>query len=178
MAENKTDKDNATCDCPNNETPETENTEVSETAEELQKAKKELEDLKDKYLRSLAEYDNFRKRSVKDRDNACKFVKADIITKLLPVIDNFERAAENESASFEDYKKGMLMIYSQFNEIFKGFEVEAFGEKGDVFDPNFHSAVMHIEDEELGENVIAEVFVKGYKLGEQVLRPATVKVAN
>lgn len=150
----------------------------SKSDEELENVKKELADLKDKYMRSLAEYDNFRKRSVKDRENAYKFSKADVLTKLLPVIDNFERAAENDAASFEDYKKGIIMIHNQFNEILKNLDVEAFGEKGEPFDPNFHSAVMHIDDEEMGENVIADVFSKGYKIGEQVLRPATVKVAN
>ncbi len=146
--------------------------------EEIDSLKKELADVKDKMMRSLAEYDNFRKRSAKERENAYKFSKANVLTKLLPVIDNFERAAENETASFEDYKKGIAMIHNQFNEILGNLGVETFGEKGETFDPNIHTAVMHTEDDAYGESEITDVFSKGYKLGDQVLRPAAVKVAN
>ena len=100
------------------------------------------------------------------------------MTELLPVLDNFERAASNKEASLEDYQKGIDMIFNQFNDILKKAGVEAFGEKGDEFDPNIHSAVMHIDDENEKENVIVDVFSKGYKLGDRVLRAAVVKVAN
>lgn len=151
----------------------------SDKLEELRKEKDaEIAKIKDQLLRSLAEYDNFRKRSAKEKESAYLFSKTDVLTKLLPVFDNFERAAENEAASFEDYKKGISMIYHQFQEILKNLGVETFGEKGETFDPNLHSAVMHIEDENLGENVIAEVFGKGYRLGDKILRHATVQVAN
>lgn len=148
------------------------------SAEEAEKLKAELDAVKDKLIRALAEYDNFRKRSAKEKSDAYAFSKADVIEKLLPVVDNFGRAAENDKASFEDYKKGIEMIYKQFLEIFANLGVESFGEKGETFDPNIHSAVMHIEDEQYGEGEIVDVFAKGYKLGEKVLRPATVRVAN
>ena len=148
------------------------------SAEEAEKLKAELDAVKDKLIRALAEYDNFRKRSAKEKSDAYAFSKADVIEKLLPVVDNFGRAAENDKASFEDYKKGIEMIYKQFLEIFANLGVESFGEKGETFDPNVHSAVMHIEDEQYGEGEIVDVFAKGYKLGEKVLRPATVRVAN
>ena len=148
------------------------------SAEEAEKLKAELDAVKDKLIRALAEYDNFRKRSAKEKSDAYVFAKSDVIEKLLPVVDNFGRAAENDKASFEDYKKGIEMIYKQFLEIFANLGVESFGEKGETFDPNVHSAVMHIEDEQYGEGEIVDVFAKGYKLGEKVLRPATVRVAN
>lgn len=159
--------------------PETENASDGSPVEDMLKATQaELDKVKDQLLRSLAEYDNFRKRSVKERENAYLFSKSDVLTRLLPVLDNFERAAANESASFEDYKKGIGMIYQQFVGILKDLGVESFGEAGEPFDPNIHSAVMHAEDESMDENVVAEVFGKGYRLGEKVLRPATVKVVN
>ena len=148
------------------------------SAEEAEKLKAELDSVKDKLIRALAEYDNFRKRSAKEKSDAYVFAKSDVIENLLPVVDNFGRAAENDKASFEDYKKGIEMIYKQFLEIFANLGVESFGEKGETFDPNIHSAVMHIEDEQYGEGEIVDVFATGYKLGEKVLRPATVRVAN
>lgn len=158
--------------------PEKETEEATAVNEEAEAVRKELEEVKDRLLRSLAEYDNFRKRSLKDRENAVLYAKTEILTKLLPVIDNFERAAANETASFEDYKKGITMTHNQFCEILSAIGVEAFGESGESFDPTLHSAVMHIEDEAYGENVIVDVFAKGYRLGEKILRPATVRVAN
>ena len=148
------------------------------SAEETEKLKAELDAVKDKLIRALAEYDNFRKRSAKEKADAYVYAKTDVIEKLLPMIDNFGRAAENDKASFGDYKKGIEMIYKQFLDIFSGFGVEEFGEKGETFDPNIHSAVMHIEDEQYGEGEIVDVFAKGYRLGEKILRPATVRVAN
>ena len=148
---------------------------VNEEAETL---RKELLEVKDRLLRSWAEYDNFRKRSAKDRENACQYAKSEVLMKILPLVDNFERAAQNESASFEDYKKGIQMIHKQFCDSLQSLGVEAFGEKGETFDPNLHAAVMHIEDESYGENEIVEVFAKGYRLGEKILRPASVRVAN
>lgn len=148
---------------------------VNEEAETL---RKELLEVKDRLLRSLAEYDNFRKRSAKDRENACQYAKSEVLMKILPLVDNFERAAQNESASFEDYKKGIQMIHKQFCDSLQSLGVEAFGEKGETFDPNLHAAVMHIEDASYGENEIVEVFAKGYRLGEKILRPASVRVAN
>lgn len=147
-----------------------------ESAEE--KLKKELDEQNDKFLRLYAEYDNFRKRSQKEKTDIYASSKADVIKELLPVIDNFDRASNNTECNFEDYKKGIDLIFNQFSEIFKKLGVESYGEKGDAFDPNIHNAVMTVEDEELGENVIAEVFTKGYKLGDRIIRDAVVKVAN
>ncbi len=153
--------------------------------EQVNEASKELEDLKklngelnDKLLRTLAEYDNFRKRSQKEKEAIFTDSKADIISKLLPVIDNFERAAAAENTDLENYKKGVEMTVKQLLDVLASFSVEAFGAIGEEFDPNIHNGVMHIEDDTLSENVIADVFMKGYKMGDRIVRHATVKVAN
>ena len=101
-----------------------------------------------------------------------------MLSKILPVIDNFERAAFNADADFDGYKKGIEMTVNQFIEILSSMGVESFGDVGESFDPNFHNGVMHIEDDSFDENVIVDVFMKGYKIGDKVIRPATVKVAN
>ena len=146
--------------------------EIKETAEKLIQAEKE------KYLRLCAEYDNFRKRSLREKDDIKIRSKTDVVEKLLPVIDNFERAAMNAEADADSYRKGVEQIYRQFGDILKALDIEAFGAEGDAFDPNIHSAVMHVEDESVGENIIVKVFTKGYKLGDTVIRPAVVQVAN
>lgn len=143
-----------------------------------QELKDELDRTKDQLLRTMAEYDNYRKRSQREKEAAYSDSKADVISEILPVLDNFERAAMNEDAPDEDYKKGIKMIFQQFDNVLKKLGVEPFGEKGDEFDPNMHNAVMHIEDEELPENTVAQVFAKGYKIGDKVVRHATVQVAN
>lgn len=137
-----------------------------------------LNETKDSLLRLMAEYDNYRKRSQREKEAAYTDSKIDVIAEILPVLDNFERAAMNEDAEAEDYKKGIKMIFAQFDNVLKKLGVETFGEKGEEFDPNMHNAVMHIDNEELGENVIAEVFATGYKIGDRVVRHATVQVAN
>lgn len=159
-----------------NENEESVSEKTEETKEEqLQKA---LDEANDKFLRLYAEYDNFRKRSQKEKQDIYSSSKADVIKELLPVLDNFDRAANNSDGNFEDYKKGIELIFNQFGEIIKKIGVESFGERGDEFDPNIHNAVMTAEDEELGENTVAEVFSKGYKLGDRIIREAVVKVAN
>ncbi len=158
------------------ETPEA--PKADETEQKLRTLEKELKDANDKFLRTLAEYDNYRKRSVREKDQAYADSKAAVLSELLPVIDNFERAAGNKNASLEDYQKGIDMIFNQFTEILKKLGVESYGEKGDSFDPNIHSAVMHAEDENEPENTVSDVFSKGYKLGDKILRPAVVKVLN
>ena len=154
------------------------NDKIAELEEKVQKAEQALKDSEDKFLRLAAEYDNFRKRSFKEKDDIRVSSKTDVVEKLLPVIDNFERAAVNTATELEDYRKGIDMTFRQFMEILATVGVEGFGAEGEAFDPNFHSAVMHVDDESLGENVIVQVFSKGYKLGEKVIRPAVVKVAN
>ena len=169
---------------PENEAVENEAAEAEQTVEAekeptaLEKAEQLLKEANDKFLRTLAEYDNFRKRSQREKEAAFGDSKASVLAEFLPVMDNFERAVSNKDASPEDYKKGVDMIFGQFNDIFAKLGVEAFGEKGDEFDPNIHNAVMHIEDENEKENTVVDVFSKGYRLGDRILRPAMVKVAN
>ncbi len=151
---------------------------IDETAEKISGLEKELAASKEAHIRTLAEYDNYRKRSTKEKEGIYADAKAVCMTELLGVVDNFERALAVTDSDFESFKKGTEMIYTNLMDTFKKLGVEAFGEKGEEFDPNFHNGVMHIDDPELAENVIAEVFSKGYKLGDKVLRPAMVKVAN
>ncbi len=143
-----------------------------------EKLQKELVEKSDQLLRIAAEYDNFRKRSQREKDALYIDCKASVIKELLPVADNFDRIFANPDITFEDYKKGVEMTFKQFETVFKDLKVESFGEEGEEFDPNFHNAVMHSEDENLGENVITNVFAKGYKIGDKVIRPAMVAVAN
>lgn len=143
-----------------------------------EKLQKQLAEKSDQLLRIAAEYDNFRKRSQREKDALYVDCKASVIKELLPVADNFDRIFANPDITFEDYKKGVEMTFKQFETIFKDLKVESFGEEGEEFDPNFHNAVMHSEDESLGENVITNVFAKGYKIGDKVIRPAMVAVAN
>ena len=131
----------------------------------------------DAYLRLAAEFDNFRKRTIKEKESSYGNGKADTVAKLLPVYDNLERALNQETADAA-YKKGVEMTMTELVKIFTGLGVEIFGEVGDGFDPELHNAVMHIENEELGENTIAAVFQKGFKIGEKVVRFAMVQVAN
>ena len=131
----------------------------------------------DSYLRLAADYDNFRKRNVKEKETLYAAGKAEAVEKLLPVYDNLERAL-NQATADEAYKKGVEMTMTQLVGILNGLGVEIFGETGETFDPNIHNAVMHTEDENLGENVISQVFQKGFKLGEKIVRFAMVQVAN
>ncbi len=163
---------------PEEETAKNAAAEVTETEQKLQELENNLKDANDKFLRTLAEYDNYRKRSVREKEQAYADSKASVLSEILPVLDNFERAAGNRDASLEDYQKGIDMIFKQFQDILTKLGVESFGEKGETFDPNLHSAVMHTEEEGEPENTISEVFSKGYKLGDKILRPAVVKVVN
>lgn len=153
-------------------------TKADEKADEVEKLKKELSEKEDKFLRICAEYDNFRKRSQKEKSDVYTTSKADVIKELLPVLDNFERAAANSDSDFEAYKKGIDIIFKQFLGVLEKYGVEAYGERGEAFDPNMHSAVATTQDDELGENTIAQVFSKGYKLGDKIIREAVVQVAN
>ena len=131
----------------------------------------------DAYLRLAAEFDNFRKRTTKEKEVSYSHGKADTVAKLLPVYDNLERALNQETADAA-YKKGVEMTMTELTKIFTGLGVEIFGKVGDSFNPELHNAVMHIENEELSENTIAAVFQKGFKLGDKVIRFAMVQVAN
>jgi molecular chaperone GrpE len=140
-------------------------------------AKDSAGDDKDKYLRLMAEYDNFRKRSAKERENIYADVRVDTVTKFLPVYDNLERAMATETAD-EAYKKGVEMTFNQLKEVLKKLGVEEIEAQGQPFDPTMHNAVMHVQDEAYGENVIVQEFQKGFKLGDKVIRFSMVKVAN
>ena len=131
----------------------------------------------DAHLRLAAEYDNFRKRTIKEKEASYGNGKADAVAKMLPVYDNLERAL-NQPTEDAAYKKGVEMTMAELVKIFTSLGVEIFGEKGDAFDPNLHNAVMHIDDETLEENSIAMVFQKGFKIGDKVVRFAMVQVAN
>ena len=131
----------------------------------------------DAYLRLLAEYDNYRKRSQKEKDNLYGEVRADVVTKFLPVYDNLMRAL-NQGTEDEAYRKGVEMIMNQFCTTLQKLGVEKIEALGAKFDPTLHNAVMHVEDAEKGENEIVEVFQEGFKLGDKVIRFAMVKVAN
>lgn len=170
------------------ETPEVPEQPVPETEEPVQPApeepkepavdwQKKYEEAHDAHLRLAADYDNYRKRTVKEKDQAYGHGKADAIAKLLPIYDNLERALNQETQDAA-YKKGVEMTMTELVKIFTGLGVEIYGNPGDTFDPNLHNAVMHTEDENLGENVISAVFQKGFKLGDKIVRFAMVQVAN
>ena len=131
----------------------------------------------DAHLRLAAEYDNFRKRTAKEKEMSYSNGKADAVEKLLPVYDNLERAL-NQACEDAAYKKGVEMTMNELVKIFTSLGVEIFGEAGETFDPNIHNAVMHTDDESVPENTITQVFQKGFKLGEKIVRFAMVQVAN
>ena len=131
----------------------------------------------DAHLRLAAEYDNFRKRTIKEKEASYGNGKADAVAKMLPVYDNLERAL-NQPTEDTAYKKGVELTMTELVKILNGLGVEIFGERGEAFDPNLHNAVMHIDDETLEENTISQVFQKGFKIGDKVVRFAMVQVAN
>jgi len=132
---------------------------------------------RDSHLRLAAEFDNFRKRTLNEKESSCANGKADAVEKLLPVYDNLERAL-NQPTEDAAYKKGVEMTMTELTKILTGLGVEIFGEVGETFDPNMHNAVMHTEDENFGENTISMVFQKGFRIGEKIVRFAMVQVAN
>ncbi len=138
---------------------------------------KKYEEAHDAHLRLAAEYDNFRKRTLKEKEQSYGNGKADAVAKILPVYDNLDRALQQETQDAA-YKKGVEMTMNELVKILTGLGVEIFGQTGDTFDPNLHNAVLHVDDESLGENVITQVFQKGFKIGEKVVRFAMVQVAN
>ncbi len=144
---------------------------------EIESLKKELTEKSDLLLRTAAEFDNFKKRTEREKLTVAEFAKAGIIKQLLPILDNIERAATVEKDT-PDYIKGIEMIVKQFEGIAESVGIVELAKVGDTFNPELHEAVMHIEDENLGENVIAAVLQKGYKIGDTVIRAAMVQVAN
>lgn len=145
--------------------------------EEYERVQAERDELKDKYMRLAAEYDNFRKRSQKEREGLFADAKSDALSAMLPVYDNVERALKQPCAD-EAYFKGVEMIMRQLEETFEKLGIKEIEAQGVPFDPNLHNAVMHVDDDSLGEGVVAEVFQKGFMIGDKVVRFAMVKVAN
>ena len=156
-------------------------------AKELEEKQKKIEELEntikeseDKYLRMLAEYDNFRKRAQKEKDAMYSLGVSDSVEKLLEVLDNLERASlvDTEKADAKSVVEGVVKVLSQATAIFEKMGVTEILALGEKFDPNFHNAVMHEDNDEYEENTITDVFLKGYKLNEKVIRHSVVKVAN
>ncbi|MGN0977307.1 MAG: nucleotide exchange factor GrpE [Faecousia sp.] len=159
------------------ETPETQETKEAPETPEVNPWEEKYNAERDAHLRVAAEFDNFRKRTVKEKEASYGNGKSDAVAKFLPIYDNLERALKQETADAA-FKKGVEMTMTELVKILNGLGVEIFGEVGDSFDPNLHNAVMHTESEELGENVVAQVFQKGFKIGDKVVRFAMVQVAN
>ena len=157
--------------------PEEQIEETTEVVEEINPFEDKYNAEHDMFLRLAAEFDNFRKRTIKEKEASYGNGKADAVAKMLPVYDNLERALNQETTD-PAFKKGVEMTMAELVKIFTALGVEIFGNVGDAFDPNLHNAVMHIENEELPENSISAVFQKGFKIGDKVVRFAMVQVAN
>lgn len=159
---------------------ETEDTAVDTEVEEKKEptVEDQLADMKKQLAYTAAEYANFRARSAKEKEQTYSNAKGNVIAEILPVIDNLERAINQDGEDFEALKKGVEMTLDGLMATLSKIGVESYGESGENFDPNLHHAVMHIDDDELEENVIVDVFQKGYKIGDRVIRPAMVKTAN
>ena len=151
---------------------------TAEQMEAAEKAVKQLESVKDQFVRLTAEYDNYRKRTAKEKDSLYQDAKADTIREFLAVYDNLERAVSTEGDEDSPHKKGLEMIFHQYQEILKKLGVTEMETLGQPFDPEKHNAVMHIDDENFGENVVSQVFQAGFMLGDKVIRHAIVQVAN
>ena len=149
-----------------------------EQVEQMELAAKQLESVKDQFTRLTAEYDNYRKRSTKEKDGIYQDAKADTIKTCLAVYDNLERAAATEGDENSPHKKGLLMIFQQVKDILTKLGVTEIEAKGQSFNPERMEAVMHIDDESFGENEVAQVFQAGFMLGDKVIRHAIVQVAN
>ena len=190
----KNDKQNAAENTPEkdvNQTPETPQEETAEvpeeqeiftvTREQMEKMEgraKALAAEQDKYLRLAAEYDNYRKRTAKEKESLYADAKIDTVKALLGVYDNLERGIAQYGDEESPHRKGLEMVFNQFKESLRKLGVETMDAVGQPFDPEKHNAVMHIEDESYGENTVAEVLQQGFTLGDKVLRFAIVKVAN
>ena len=154
-----------------------ENSDLETLKAQLKEEKEKSDEYYEHLKRNMAEFDNYKKRISKEKDMMYNTISADIISELLPILDNFDKALNAETLD-ESYKNGMAMIYNQFNDTLQKLGVEEIDALNKVFDPNFHEAVMHVEDESFGEKEIIEVFRKGYKIGDKIIRHAMVKVAN
>ena len=159
-------------------------TPVEEVVEEVVEETPEVNPFEEKYnaehdahLRLAAEYDNFRKRTAKEKEQSYHHGRADAVEKLLPVYDNLARALQQETQD-PAFKKGVEMTMAELVKILNSLGVEIFGEAGEIFDPNLHNAVLHVDDDSIPENTITQVFQQGFKMGEKIVRFAMVQVAN
>ncbi len=179
MSKNKKEKEDVKKENTDvEEKADTKDIESEEKESEQSPLEKELNDTKDQLLRVTAEYANFRKRSEKEKSESFNFAIAKAVGEILSAVDNLERAIANEQEDYEGLKKGVQMTYDGLMASLEKLGVTAYGEVGEQFDPNYHNAVMHIEDDSLDANVITDVFQRGYKINEKVVRPAMVKTAN
>ena len=149
-----------------------------EQVEQMELAAKQLESVKDQFVRLTAEYENYRKRTAKEKDGLYQDARADTIREFLAVYDNLERACAAEGDDDSPHKKGLVMIFHQYQEILKKLGVEEIAALGQTFDPETMNAVMHVDDGNFGENTVAQVFQAGFRLGDKVVRHAIVQVAN
>ena len=178
-----TEDGEVTTETPKNETSENEKTQKSAKAKksksnaQTEKLQSELNNQKELLMRTAAEFDNFKKRTEREKLRTAEYAKAGVIKQLLPVLDNADRALSC-SADSPDYAKGIEMIVKQLKGLVDGLGLLELAEVGDTFDPEIHEAVMHIEDAEKGESEIVAVLQQGYKIGDTVIRPAMVQVAN
>ena len=155
------------------------NAELKKLRDQVEEANKASEEMKDRYTRMCAEFENYKRRTGKELDARYADAKGDVWKNILPVVDNFERAlAQETDESNASYKQGVEMIYRQLVEAMKAAGVEEIEALNAEFNPEFHNAVMHVDDESVGANIIVDVFAKGYKMGDKVLRYSMVKVAN
>lgn len=152
--------------------------ELEETQQKLKTAEDELAKQKDLFLRTVAEYDNYRKRTAREKETTYTDATSDAVQEFLSVEDNLERALEQKDCSVEDLRTGVEMVQKQMQGALQKLGVTEMGKEGESFDPALHSAVAHIDDESLGENTIAKVFQKGYKIGDKIIRHAMVQAAN
>lgn len=150
----------------------------TEAKEEVNPLQAELDKTKDQLLRITAEYSNFRKRTEKEKSETHSYATSKTVESFLPMFDNLERALLSEQEDYDGLKKGVQMTYDNLMATLEKIGVTVYGEVGETFDPNLHNAVMHVEDDSLEENVITDVFQKGYRLNDKVIRPAMVKTAN
>lgn len=173
LEESTAENENTAEEAPKEETSPEESLE-----EKLEAAEAKAKESFDKYLRQVAEFDNYRRRTTAEKASMYSNGVRDTVEKLLPVIDNFERAVDSASDKEDTLYKGVEMILKQLREMLASIGVEEIAAEGEPFDPNYHNAVMHIEDEKCDTNVVVEVFQKGYKMGDKVIRHSMVKVAN
>ena len=180
----QTPEENAAAEQPVNETPEAAAEAAPETytvtkeqMQQMEELAKTLADANDKYLRLAAEYDNYRKRTAREKEHVYSDARADTVKPFLAVLDNLERGVQQFEEG-DPHRQGMELICKQFMEVLAGLGVTEIPALGEAFDPEKHNAVMHAEDESVGENTVVEVFQKGFALGDKVLRFAMVKVAN